>query len=78
MNLPDKGTLKASSTVILDQGYRAIFKDAEKVETSALSSIPQGKYQGVVNGTKIEENETKPPARYTQASLGKDMTRIAR
>lgn len=78
MNLPDGGTLKASSTVILEQGYRTIFKDAEKEDSSDLSTIPQGKYSGLVTGTKVEENETKPPARYTQASLGKDMTRIAR
>ena len=31
-----------------------------------------------MEGTRIDEKQTKPPARYTKASLGKDMTRIAR
>lgn len=78
MDTPDGASLKASSTKILEQGYRVIFRDAEEVETSALSGIAAGDYQGEVVSGKIDEADTKPPARYTQASLGKDMTRIAK
>ena len=78
-DLPDGGTLKATSTVILDPGYRAIFKEAEPVEESVLSSMPKGNsYSGTVTGPTSAEKETKPPARYTQASLAEDMTVISK
>lgn len=81
--LPDGGTLKAASTVIMKPGYLALFKGdkAANIEESGagpLSAVPPGTYAADVTGTRIDEKQTKPPARYTKASLGKDMTRIAR
>ena len=81
--LPDGGTLKASSTVIEKPGYLALFKGdrAAKLEEGGagpLSAVPPGSYTADVTGTRIDEKQTKPPPRYTKASLGKDMTRIAR
>ena len=81
--LPDGGALKASSTGILDPGYLILFKGdkaagIEELAHSALSSIAPGTYCADVLDTRIEEKQTKPPSRYTKASLSKDMTRIAR
>ncbi len=78
--------LKASSTIILKPGFLALLsKDdvqdeagEEGEESSGLSDIPAGTYSGRVEKTEIKEKETKPPSRYTQASLQEDMTRIAK
>lgn len=76
--LDDGAELRSVSTVILKPGYRAIFKEAEKDEVSELSSLMAGKYNGSVAGAEVIEKETKPPARYTKASLNEDMTRISK
>lgn len=78
VQLPDGGTLKATSTNILDPGYRAIFKEAEEAEQSILSSIAEGTYKGVSIVPVSAEKETKPPPRYTQTSLAEDMTVISK
>lgn len=78
--------LKASSTVVLHPGFLSFLKEdssgdeagEDSEESNSLSSIPAGTYSGSVAGTEIQEKETKPPARYTQASLAADMTRIAK
>lgn len=83
-NLPDQATLNATSTTLLSPGYLYLFQkdlkdgDIEKEEKSRLSEIKQGTYNGTVKDTSIEEKETKPPSRYTMATLNKDMTRIAK
>ena len=74
----DGGSVEAVSTVIVDPGYRAIFKEAEAAQSSPLSTVQPGSYQTEVLDTILEEGVTKPPAPYTQAELGKDMTRIAK
>lgn len=70
--------IKAVSTVIIEQGYRSIFNEAEKDKTSNLSKIPEGIYSGKITDTDIAEKETKPPSRYTKASLNEDMTCISK
>lgn len=82
---PDGGTLSATSIRILSPGYLSLFKNGtaeesgdEKEEESALSSIKPGTYNASVISTDLAEKETKPPARYTKASLNEDMTRIAK
>lgn len=74
----DGGSVESVSTVVLKPGYRAIFKEAEVTQSSPLSGVAPGNHSASVLGTSIEEGVTKPPAPYTQAELGKDMTRIAR
>lgn len=74
----DGGSVEAVSTAILKPGYRTIFKEAEAAQPSPLSGIAAGNHTAEVLGTGIEEGVTKPPAPYTQAELGKDMTRIAK
>lgn len=71
-------SLKSVSTVILKPGYRSVFKDAEKDEISELSHLTDGIYEGDVLSVNIEEKETKPPSRYTKASLNEDMTCISK
>lgn len=70
--------IKAVSTVIIKQGYRSIFNEAEKDKASNLSKIPEGIYSGKITDTDIAEKETKPPSRYTKASLNEDMTCISK
>ena len=70
--------IKAVSTVIIEQGYRSIFNEAEKDKASNLSKIPEGIYSGKITDTDITEKETKPPSRYTKASLNEDMTCISK
>jgi len=75
---PDGAKLEAVSTVIVEPEYRTIFKEAEAETSSPLSSLLAGKYIATVDSTSIEEGTTAPPSAYTQASLMKDMSRIAK
>lgn len=70
--------LTAHSSKTLDEGYAAIFKELKKDEPTELSEIPAGSYPAKPAGGSFEEKETKPPSRYTKATLNEDMTRIAR
>ena len=78
VDLNENYMLTAHSTRIIKKGYIAIFKDAKTEEITALSDIPDGIYNGNISNIKIEEKETKPPSRYTKATLNEDMTRIAK
>lgn len=79
-------SFKATSTTTVIPGFRSFLAneklDDEEGEESdsenCLSHIPAGTYSGVVKNTEVKEKETKPPSRYTQASLAEDMTRIAK
>ena len=70
--------LAAYSTRVIKKGYLAIFKDAKTDEATVLSDIADGTYSGNVSAVRSEEKETKPPSRYTKATLNEDMTRIAK
>ncbi len=70
--------LIAYSTKVIKQGYLAIFKETKPEDMSELSDINDGKYDGRSVNPNIEEKETKPPSRYTKATLNEDMTRIAK
>ncbi len=86
VDLGNGESLKASSTVIIKPGFLSFLtnqvSDEEAGEDEegdgSLSRIPAGTYSGSVSDTEVREKETKPPARYTQASLAEDMTRIAK
>lgn len=71
-------TLTAHSSRILKQGYLAIFREIQPEEETPLCDIDAGVYEGFVEKADIEEKETKPPSRYTKATLNEDMTRIAK
>lgn len=79
--LEDGGRLTATSTALLGPGYRYLFKSDKLTDDESnpvLSGIAPGNYPADVLSAAYEAKETKPPARYTKASLGKDMTRIAK
>lgn len=69
---------KASSTKILDEGYRKYLGNDNEESSNILSNLKEGMYKGNINNTEIKEIETKPLSRYTQASLIEDMTRISK
>ena len=70
--------LTATSTETIELGYISIFKEIKVEDPSVLSKFDEGIYKGKITSTEVKESETKPPARYTEASLNEDMTRIAR
>lgn len=70
--------LVAYSTRVIKKGYTAIFKETKSEDLTPLSEIADGTYSGYTRDTRHEEKETKPPARYTKATLNEDMTRIAK
>lgn len=70
---------KASSTKILDEGFKKYLdRSNNEDEESVLSKLREGQYSGSIIKIDIKEIETKPLARYTQASLIEDMTRISK
>lgn len=69
---------KASSTKILDEGFKKYLDRSNNEEESVLSKLREGQYSGSIIKNDIKEIETKPLARYTQASLIEDMTRISK
>ena len=70
---------KASSTKILDEGFKKYLdRSNNEDEESILSKLKEGQYSGSIIKNDIKEIETKPLARYTQASLIEDMTRISK
>lgn len=76
------GDLRATSTFILDEGYKKHFQPAkeesEEEEDTSKFDIPAGTYPIVLQDSAILEKETNPAKRYTQATLIKDMTSIAK
>lgn len=76
----DGGKLVANSTVIVSEGYLKLFKsdNVKKDPVNELSDLTPGTYTANVLDAHADSRETKPPARYTKASLNKDMTRIAK
>ncbi|MCD8390518.1 MAG: DNA topoisomerase [Firmicutes bacterium] len=70
--------LIAHSSRTVDPGYLAIFKETKADEITPLSDIAAGTYVGEISDARAEEKETKPPSRYTKATLNEDMTRIAK
>ena len=70
--------LVAHSSEVIKPGYLAIFKDIKSEEPTALSEIMPGEYKAIPQGGECVQKETKPPSRYTKATLNEDMTRIAK
>lgn len=80
MPLPDSGAFRATSTIVKSPGYLALLgkADDDDDEQSPLSNLPAGDDTGTVLDCSVDEKETKPKPRYTEATLIEDMTRIAR
>lgn len=78
IDLDEEYNLAAHATKVLEKGYLAIFKEIKEEEVSELSEIEEGTYSGKIVSCQMEEKETKPPLRYTKATLNEDMTRIAK
>ena len=77
------GDLRATSTYVLDEGYKKYFtpekeESAEDEENDSRFDLPKGIYPINLINSEIQEKETNPPKRYTQASLIRDMTSIAK
>lgn len=76
------GDLKATSTFVLDEGYKKYFgtvkEENEGEEDPSKFDLPKGTYPVVLQDPTVMEKETNPPKRYTQATLIRDMTSIAK
>lgn len=82
-------TFKASSTTERAPGWKVLYKndqdneevkgeEAEDETEGALSELQQFNGVGVCKAVNLDKKETKPPKRYTEGSLGKDLKRIAK
>lgn len=80
--IPVKGDncMKAFSTQVLQAGWTSFLtgEDGKETPPSPLSGIPAGKYEFLLSQPELVEKQTKPPVRYTPASLLDDMSSIAR
>ena len=79
----DYGDLRSTSTYVLDEGYKKYFTpekedSQEEEENDSRFDLPKGTYPIQLVSSEIQEKETNPPKRYTQASLIRDMTSIAK
>lgn len=77
------GDLRSTSTYVLDEGYKKYFTpekedSQEEEEDDSRFDLPKGTYPIQLVSSEIQEKETNPPKRYTQASLIRDMTSIAK
>ena len=73
----DGNRFEAISTQVVSKGFKVVMQTKED-EQSALSNVPAGEYKCKLDNPKITEKETKPPKRYTDASLEEDMKSIAK
>ncbi|MEG1863447.1 MAG: DNA topoisomerase, partial [Oscillospiraceae bacterium] len=69
--------IKAQSSLAQNQGWRSYFKE-KNTAPSPLDGVAAGSYILNIVGGEIKEIETKPPKRYTEISLNKDMTSVAK
>lgn len=79
-----EGELRAVSTFILDEGWHQYFgkaidkEDIEEDEDESRFDLKPGIYEASLHDGEVLEKETNPPKRYTQATLIRDMTSIAK
>ncbi len=66
---------RAKAQALTFDGYLKVYGDYESVETSELPSLSEG---DVIKADKVEKTQhfTKPPARYTEAKLIKEMEEL--
>lgn len=85
LDLGNGESLHATGSIPVSAGYLSLLsgsdleeESTEEGECAALCKLQPGTYSATVLNTNIQGKETKPPARYTEASLQEDMTRIAK
>lgn len=74
---PQDGKFEATSTRVVKKGFKMVM-DTGKDEESSLSDVPAGGYECTMRNPRTIEKETKPPKRYTDASLEEDMKSVAK
>lgn len=73
-----EGCFAATSTKTLYDGFKSVL-EAERETETPLSDIPAGNYVvESLTGFSISEKQTKPPQRYTDASLEEEMKSVAK
>ena len=76
------GELRATATFITDDGYKQYFtpdkEEDEEQEEDVKFDLAPGVYEASLKDSEIVEKKTNPPKHYTQATLIKDMTSIAK
>jgi len=75
--LKNNNSIKAQSLLCESQGWRKYFKE-KNTEKTPLDKAAAGDYTVNVVDGEIKEIETKPPKRYTEITLNKDMTSVAK
>ncbi len=68
----------ASASEVIQASWQAFIGIKANEEIRLLSKIPEGSYPATCVNTVVEIKETKPPARYTEATLTTDMTSVAK
>jgi DNA topoisomerase III len=59
---------KSEGRVMVNAGWLAVYgRDAESADTPTLAPVPDGKVKTIA--VEVQPNQTKPPARYTEATL---------
>lgn len=66
---------KTTGQVLLFEGYLKIYKDYETSEDKILPEISE-KQECITNQVSTEQHFTKPPARYTEAKLIKELEEL--
>lgn len=76
----DQGTLEYKAKNITDPGFKAIFNNTFDEDGQELSEdwLAQGSHRAVIGEVKVDVKETKPPKRYTEGALLKDMASFAK
>ena len=75
--LSDGSAITSVTNKIVDYGFSKFLgkKDSDEV---GLQKLQEGIYKAEVMETSVVQQATKPPARYSQASLAEDMTRVSK
>ncbi len=79
------GPFIASEAILTMPGWKMLEDVSESEEDSegeeeaaGLSNLTDGNYKAVCSSMEVKQSETKPPKRYTAASLNEDLTRIVK
>ncbi len=77
VQLKNNNSIKSQSSLCQSQGWRSYFKE-KNTQKTLLDGVNTGEYNVNVIDGQIKEIETKPPKRYTEITLNKDMTSVAK